>query len=150
MIFQTNSFFKSLLLLTFLMLFSFRAIAADEQVSANPADWYYKKIPPRKVSIFNDKFIQTEYLFERSDKPNICLRNCPYKYPVWDGTVESVNLALSHIGLLPISQLVEIVPKFGNRTQKEYTDPHYPLGEIILFRGKYDPSYLWKIIIRKR
>jgi hypothetical protein len=152
MIFQKNSFFKLLILLTlhiYLVLFSFQTVNAKDdkdKTSKNSKDWYYVKIPPRKVDILGDKRIQTEFIFQNTDKPLPCIENCPYKYPVWDDTVESVNMALSFIGLPSVKKLIQIEYSHGKKIRGEYTDPNYPLGKIIIFKGKHFP-HIWKIVI---
>lgn len=155
MIIKKVSFSHILVLLVIhviLILLSFQTVIANDnkdKISKNPNDWYFIKIPPKKLEIFGDKFVQTEYIFQNTDKSGPCIRNCPYKYPVWDDTIESVNNVLSFIGLPTVKKLVQVEHKYGRKTRREFTSPNYPLGEIILFKGKYFP-HLWKIIIRKR
>jgi hypothetical protein len=155
MISQKNSFSKLLFvsaLHIILLLFSFQTAIADDgknKTSKNSKEWYYETIPPRRVDIFGDKFIQSEYIFKNTDKVVPCMENCPYKYPVWDNTIESVNMALSFIGLPLVKKLVEIEYKYGKKIRGEYTDPDYPVGKITIFKGKYFP-HLWKIIIAFR
>lgn len=113
-----------------------------QAVSRNPKDWHYEMIAPREIKIMgNYKFVQTEYIFQNTTK-TFCTADCPYAYPAWDGTIDPVNDALAFLGLPKISKLV-------HTKDWQYTDPNYPQGEIIIFRGKYF-DHLWKVIMRYR
>lgn len=142
-------FFRALLLF-FLMLFSINSFnenvyASDTQgVGKDSNEWYYKKIGPRSVDMFGHKFTQTEYIFQNSKNPP-CLKNCPYKYPFWDGNIHSVNAVLSYLNLPQINNLMKTKDKNG----RGYTDPNYPFGEILIFKGKYF-DHFWKVIIKER
>ena len=132
-----------------LLLLSVNAFAANE-TSSNPEDWYFYKTEPRKIDFDGDSWIQKEYIFQKSEKKT-CIRDCPYKFPAWDGSANSVNKALTHIGLPPITDLVPYKNKYGNdKFNQEFTCPNYPLGEIIIFKGKYTPPHLWKVMVKEK
>lgn len=143
---KNKYYFNSLILLAIIvpMILLSQNAYASQEVSKDPSDWYFKKIGPRNVDMWGDKFTQIEYIFQDSENPP-CLKNCPYKFPVWDGKINTINKILRHIGLPEISTLRKTNDKKG----REYTDPNYPMGEILIFKGKYF-DHFWKVIIRKR
>ena len=119
-----------------------RSFSRSTELSGDSKDWYCEILKPKDVKLPNgDKYVQKSFIFKNT-KGTICQKDCPYAYPVWDGTIGPVNDVLAFIGLPPVQALKYVGDWY-------YTDPKYSEGEILIEKGKYF-DHISKIIVKYR
>ncbi len=117
---------------------------SSDKISSDPADWYCEKPDPRVVQYPGEKnkSVQTVYFFKLTEKRSeYCiskLADCPYKYPSFDKTPNTVNKVLDYLGLPRINDLKDT----SARSTTSYSPSNYSIGKITIFPQS---NSIWKV-----